>query len=140
MVRDGKALVFDHPEAGTEFVKGTVEPGESIETAVLRELAEESGLRDATLVERIGVWEGMGQLEVGRNINPEPQRWHIWLVELHSDPGEHWVHRADEGHEYRFRWVEVGLRLLEEIHPLQRPVAEMLVESGLVRGGPTETY
>lgn len=41
-------LVFDHmdfPEAGTQVPAGTVDPGESIEKALLREIQEESGLK-----------------------------------------------------------------------------------------------
>ena len=36
-----EVLAFEHPVAGYQLVKGTVESGESIETAALRELAEE---------------------------------------------------------------------------------------------------
>ena len=48
----GRLLVFDHPEdGGMQLPKGTVEPGESPEDAVRRELLEESGIRfDGPLV------------------------------------------------------------------------------------------
>ncbi|HEV7126250.1 MAG TPA: NUDIX domain-containing protein [Terriglobales bacterium] len=43
-------LIFAHPSAGTQVPAGTVEPGERIEAAVLRETAEEAGLQAVTIV------------------------------------------------------------------------------------------
>ena len=41
----GRLLVFRHPGDGnTQLPKGTIEPGESPEVAVRRELLEESGI------------------------------------------------------------------------------------------------
>lgn len=37
-------LVFRHPLAGSQIVKGTVEPDESLKAAVIREMVEESGV------------------------------------------------------------------------------------------------
>ena len=47
-------LAFQHPSAGIQIVKGTLEPGERPEEGVVRELAEESGIEDAVVVESIG--------------------------------------------------------------------------------------
>lgn len=65
-VRGGvtQALVFRHPDpaGGYQIPKGTIEPGETAEQAVLRELWEETGLRDLRLVREVAVdlytWEG----------------------------------------------------------------------------------
>ena len=43
-------LAFRHPKAGTQLIKGTVEEDERPEAAVLRELAEESGIEQAVIV------------------------------------------------------------------------------------------
>jgi ADP-ribose pyrophosphatase YjhB (NUDIX family) len=51
-------LVFDHvgmPQAGTQVPAGGVHPGEEPEQAVLREVAEETGLLTASVVRRISV-------------------------------------------------------------------------------------
>jgi len=39
-----QVLAFRHPLAGHQFVKGSIEPGETPEAAAVRELAEECGL------------------------------------------------------------------------------------------------
>ena len=46
IVRKGRVAVFAHPDpdAGVQVPGGGVEAGESLEEAVLREVAEESGL------------------------------------------------------------------------------------------------
>jgi 8-oxo-dGTP pyrophosphatase MutT (NUDIX family) len=57
--RDGRRelLVFDHrdhPTAGTQVPAGRLEQGEELEPALLRELEEETGLRDARIVRKLG--------------------------------------------------------------------------------------
>ncbi len=50
-------LVFDHadaPEAGTQVPGGTVQHGEAVERAALRELAEETGVVEARVLGLIG--------------------------------------------------------------------------------------
>jgi 8-oxo-dGTP pyrophosphatase MutT (NUDIX family) len=47
-------LLFRHPTAGIQIPAGTVEEGETPDEAVLREVAEETGLKDVQVVKRIG--------------------------------------------------------------------------------------
>ena len=54
-------LAFHHPKEGSQLVKGTLEKGEKTEDATLRELAEESGIENATVV------RPLGQLAFGGN-------------------------------------------------------------------------
>ncbi|MBN1668895.1 MAG: NUDIX domain-containing protein, partial [Anaerolineales bacterium] len=52
ITRGNQLLVFDHPhspEAGTQVPGGTVDPGEPLELAALREAREESGVQDLAL-------------------------------------------------------------------------------------------
>lgn len=48
-------LVFRHPTAGVQLPAGTVELGEPSEEAVLREVAEETGLTEVVLIAKLGV-------------------------------------------------------------------------------------
>ncbi|MEG2914562.1 MAG: NUDIX domain-containing protein, partial [Pseudomonas sp.] len=50
-------LLFRHPTAGVQMVKGTIEPGETPAQTALRELSEESGIGTASLVSDMGCWD-----------------------------------------------------------------------------------
>ena len=47
-------LLFEHPSAGIQIPAGTVEPEEARDVAVLREAAEETGLRALTIAQYLG--------------------------------------------------------------------------------------
>ena len=54
---ENQLLVFKHmdfPEAGIQVAGGTVELGEAVEQAVMREAQEETGLSDLQLVRKVG--------------------------------------------------------------------------------------
>ena len=62
-------LVFRHPSAGVQIVKGTLEPGEAPGKAALRELAEESGITSVTEISYKGKW----------TVEESQQLWHFFL-------------------------------------------------------------
>jgi 8-oxo-dGTP pyrophosphatase MutT (NUDIX family) len=62
--RGRELLVFRHPSAGVQLPAGTVEPGETPEEAVLRELSEETGLTDVEIVRPLGLMT-MDDEEIG---------------------------------------------------------------------------
>ncbi|WP_318653947.1 NUDIX domain-containing protein [Pseudomonas sp. Y24-6] len=50
-------LLFRHPIAGVQLVKGTIEKDETPAQAALRELSEESGIAAASVVSDMGSWD-----------------------------------------------------------------------------------
>jgi 8-oxo-dGTP pyrophosphatase MutT (NUDIX family) len=89
-------LAFEHPLAGHQLVKGSIEAGESIEAAALRELAEESGIEGARPTRSLGTWESGFQEQV----------WAFVVCEPADVLPESWLHRAldDGGRDFRFFW------------------------------------
>ena len=97
-----EVLLFEHPLAGTQLVKGTIEPGESASEAAARELAEESGVQAAGAIFDLGTWEHC----------PAGQVWHFREVRVEQDLPETWSHFTKDGggQTFRFLW-----------HPLYAP-------------------
>ncbi|WP_416140982.1 NUDIX domain-containing protein [Marinimicrobium sp. C6131] len=88
-------LVFRHPIAGTQLVKGTIEPGESGRSASERELEEEAGIKlkaEHLLLE----WQR----------HPDEPTWAIWLMEPGDHLPDHWDHycKDDGGHLFQYFW------------------------------------
>jgi 8-oxo-dGTP pyrophosphatase MutT (NUDIX family) len=65
-------LLFEHPSAGIQIPAGTVESGEPPEAAVIREVAEETGLRSPSICRHLGCVEG--KLPEGQRIIAEPTK------------------------------------------------------------------
>ena len=114
--RDGQIelLVFDQrddPEAGTQVPAGRLDPGESLEQGLLRELHEESGIVGARIVRELPV--------LGEWVAKSPYDDHAFEVRVDgtapADTWEHVVHGDgdDAGFVFCYRWVAVepGLRL-----------------------------
>ena len=80
-------LAFRHPWAGTQLVKGTWEDGESAEKTSLRELAEESGIENASVVKTLG------QLPF-RGIR---QHWHFYLCHVPGQLPDRWTFITQDG-------------------------------------------
>jgi 8-oxo-dGTP diphosphatase len=112
-ITDGeKLLVFSHPhhpEAGIQVPAGTVEEGESLREAVLREAREETGLDDLEIRSYLGVREydlsAYGRPEVGRRhffhlafCGKAPARWRHY--EKHPSEG------SAESIEFELFWVK----------------------------------
>ena len=114
--RDGRIelLVFDHradPAAETQVPAGRLDPGESLEQGLLRELHEESGIDSAQIVRELPV--------LGEWVARSPYDDHAFEVRAdgaaRADTWEHVVHGNgdDAGLVFCCRWVavEAGLQL-----------------------------
>ncbi|MGE7956580.1 NUDIX hydrolase [Pseudomonas sp. NPDC089530] len=112
VLREGETLeilAFEHPLAGLQLVKGSVEPGEPTEMAAARELFEEAGIQ-GMVVRALGTWHS-------------PVTGHLWAFhECHvaQDLPETWVHQAEDdgGHEFRFFWHPLMSEPSEAWHQL----------------------
>ncbi len=116
--RDGRRelLVFEQeadPGAGTQVPAGRLDPGETLEKGLLRELHEESGIERATIVRELGSW----------NTRYENHAFEVRIDgEEAADTWEHVVHGDgdDAGLVFRYRWepVRPDLMLFNRIDPL----------------------
>jgi 8-oxo-dGTP diphosphatase len=118
--RDGakELLVFDHrqdPAAGTQVPAGRLDPGETLEQCLLRELHEEAGIEDGVVVR-----------ELRRPPWPSKYENHAFEVRSESrestDTWDHVVHGDgdDAGLVFCFRWERVrsDLMLFNRTDPL----------------------
>jgi len=102
-------LAFRHPLAGAQLVKGSMEPGESVEAAAVRELLEEAGVV-AAASEALGVWEA----------GHDAQVWAFQLCEPVAPLSEQWTHVCADhgGHAFAFFWHSLDAASLDEWHPV----------------------
>ena len=70
-------LLFEHPNAGIQIPAGTVEDGETPEAAVVREVAEETGLKLLSIHRYLGYAES--KFPGGQRIMAEPTKVYFVL-------------------------------------------------------------
>lgn len=106
---DPEILAFRHPLAGSQIVKGTIEPGETLKKACERELFEESGIR-ATSDTYLGSWHS----------NFKNQIWGFYTMINEEPLPERWTHFTNDGGglEFSFFWHRLGFSPDENFHPL----------------------
>lgn len=100
-------LVFDQPaapEAGTQVPAGRVDPAETLEQGVLRELLEEAGIDGAEVVRELEI--------VGDWVATSPYEEHAFEVRLRQETPDCWDHVVqgdgeDAGMIFSFRWLPV---------------------------------
>ncbi len=126
-------LVFEHPISGVQIPKGTVEPGESLEAAALRELYEESGIKSARLVTKAGQFErkvGGGPHEDGPLEN---HPWHVFVLTPKEILPDTWQHQAEgsvveRGLKFDYFWHSLDSKDTSNFHPAFINVLQMLNE------------
>jgi len=102
-------LVFvhhDYPEAGIQVSGGTVEEGESLEMAIMRELEEEAGLQ------QLSVTNKLTETVYYNSYKQEYQNQHVFLVQSYTKLPEKWNYYVtgdgeDRGLSYLFFWIDV---------------------------------
>lgn len=107
----GRLLVFDHPgDGGMQLPKGTIEPGETPEEAVRRELLEESGIHYTGELMPLGTLDRLCEAGVEGNKHRHPQLWHLFLMRAQGPLAETFEHVAhgspeEDGLVFRFSWL-----------------------------------
>jgi 8-oxo-dGTP pyrophosphatase MutT (NUDIX family) len=119
---DGRELlVFDHPEAGTQVPKGTLEAGEEPLMGARRELLEEAGIE---------TFRSFKLVATDRWRTHVRALFHVELAHL-PDSFDHIAtgSEAEEGLEFRYRWVplenahnEVDYDMADTISQLLDPI------------------
>lgn len=101
-------LVFDHDkpwsEAGTQVPAGSIEAKESQEDAVLREVAEESGLQELLIVRKLDEYTYF------REKLKQYNRRHVYLLSCQKELPDQWRHivsgdGVDKNMTFLFYWV-----------------------------------
>jgi ADP-ribose pyrophosphatase YjhB (NUDIX family) len=87
-------------EPGFEVPKGSVEPGETLEQAALREIREESGVSEVQVVKELGVTRYLDEEQ------------HFMLLRVTQNVPSSFTHLVtgdgvDEGFRYDFQWFGV---------------------------------
>ena len=125
-------LVFKHPHAGVQIPKGTVEDGETVEMAAVRELKEESGIELSDEPPAIGTWQRI----VGGGPNEdrplEINEWSVHVSWADKKLPERWKHQAEGGEEERglifdYFWLPIDVSLADKLEPVFSSVVEIIV-------------
>lgn len=117
-------LVFSHPFAGWQLVKGTIEPGENPQMAALRELEEESGITSLKIQKFIANFDYTIKVMANEKGTDEVQRWHLYLLQDHElILKDSWEHQAsgskeEEGLIFKFFWIQLNGNYSSEFHPV----------------------
>lgn len=110
ITKNKRLLVFRHtqfPEAGIQVPAGSVEPGEALDRAVLREAEEESGLKSLYIIAYLGAeiikWEG---------ISIQRHYFHLGLEGTTPDSWLSYENEPSDGSpgpiEFECYWVRLG--------------------------------
>ena len=84
---------FEYPHIeGFQIPKGTVEENEELTTAVLRELFEETGIKNVTIKEKIGTLERICASVQEQELEDELQIWHLYHIEPKDTLKSTWEH------------------------------------------------
>ena len=90
IIRESELLVFKHvkyPELRVQVPAGHPEENESLESAVLREAEEETGLTGFKIVRYLG-WKEIDLTEKGYGV----ERRHFYHLKFDGETPESWIH------------------------------------------------
>lgn len=127
-------LVFrqpEFPEAGIQIPAGTIEDDEEPNNSVRREIIEETGLTNFTIVRKLGVY--LYDMSPYRN---EIQERHVYHVELNEEAASQWTHYekhsgSNSDIEFAFYWVplEPSINLEKDQGRFLQELCELLAKT-----------
>ncbi|NUT81367.1 NUDIX hydrolase [Pseudomonas brassicacearum] len=105
-----RILLFHHPLAGVQIVKGTIEVGEFAWQAALRELNEEAGIDCATVSADLGCWDADHLAQV----------WSFHLCDPRIALPERWTYNTCDGGglAFEFFWAPFDDLPYDQCHPV----------------------
>lgn len=125
----------NEPRGAWQFPQGGIEPGESPEVAVVREMREELGLeaRDFEIVKRAGkgvryVWPFESQSPHGKHFKGQDQVWFLLKLKAGARPD---LTRATDKEFVATEWVRPAEALRRIIHFKKEAYVAGLRELGL---------
>lgn len=111
-----EVLVFRHPLAGKQLVKGSIEFAETVERAALRELYEEGDIGSTAIA------------YLGSHQMADPAReWHFVVCGNDILP-DAWTHRTSDGGglDFAFFWRPLDEMPNDEWHPIFRDALDFI--------------
>ncbi|CAN5844038.1 hypothetical protein BH11PSE13_BH11PSE13_16820 [soil metagenome] len=123
-----RLLVFLHPgDGGMQLPKGTVEPGESPQDAVRRELLEESGIAYSGALQDLGTMDRHCDAGIEGNVHDHQQLWHLYLMRQEEPLPERFDHIAvgspeEDGLVFKFQWLAIDAPLEGFASPYVRAI------------------
>ena len=125
-------LIFQHPHAGIQIPKGTVEPGETIASAAWRELEEETGVTAVRLLRPIGQWARVCGAGPDEARPLEKHLWELFLFEPTADLGNAWEHTItalgiEQGMRVQCHWLPLAAKSLARLNPVFQDAFKMVM-------------
>lgn len=99
VTHNAEILVFSHvafPEAGIQIPKGTVEPNEDLEVAVLREVREETGLTEIHIRQYLGRDEVIDSHPITKEM--VKMNYHFFHIIAEKKPKVSWIWLEKDPH------------------------------------------
>ena len=127
-----RLLVFLHPgDGGMQLPKGTVEPGESPQDAVRRELLEESGIAYSGALQDLGTMDRHCNAGIEGNTHEHQQLWHLYLMRQVEPLPERFDHVAvgspeEDGLVFSFQWLAIDAPLDGFTPPFTPPYVRVI--------------
>ena len=113
---------------GWQFPQGGVDIGESTDTAALRELFEETGVKNAKIAYKDNIWRtykfpveikflSKANQDYYKNVHGQIQKW--FLVEYFGDESEINIPNEEL---VEYEWKDLSLNLMRRVVPFKRDV------------------